>query len=87
MSILNQGGLFSLFLESFVYLLYLSNFSLLFCVLAVDRHRCIIQPDKPQFTSGVALLTTLLMVAASILLSLPMYQSAEVRNFTSFFEY
>ena len=30
----------------------------------------------------MALLTTLLMVAASILLSLPMYQSAEVRIFT-----
>ena len=51
-------------------------------ISAVDRHRCIIQPDKTQFTSGVALLTTLLMVAASILLSLPMYQSAEVRIFT-----
>ena len=47
-------------------------------ISAVDRHRCIIQPDKPQFTSGIALLTTLVMVVASILLSLPMYQSAEV---------
>ena len=58
-----------------------------FAFSAVDRHRCIIQPDKPQFTSGVALLTTLLMVTASILLSLPMYQSAEVRNLTSFFKW
>ena len=36
------------------------------------------QPDKPHFSGGVALLISLIMTLGSILLSLPMYLSAEV---------
>ena len=38
------------------------------------------QPDKPHFSGGVALLISLLMTFGSILLSVPLYVSAEVRK-------
>ena len=47
---------------------------------AVDRYRCIMQPDKPHFSGCLALLISLLMTAVSILLCVPLYVSAEVRN-------
>ena len=51
-----------------------------FIILAVDRYRCIMQPDKPHFSGGIALLISLLMTAGSILLCVPLYVSAEVRK-------
>ena len=50
---------------------------------AVDRYRCIIQPEKPAFSAGIALLISSIMTWASILLSLPMYLSAEVSKCAS----
>ena len=38
------------------------------------------QPDKPHFSGGIALLISLLMTAGSILLCVPLYVSAEVRK-------
>ena len=51
---------------------------------AVDRFRCIIQPDKPHFSARSALLISFGMVLASILLSLPMYINAKVSFKLSF---
>eukprot|EP00093_Oithona_nana_P011447 11447.XXX_332852_333412_1 [CDS] Oithona nana genome sequencing. len=48
--------------------------------IAVDRYRCIMQPDKPHFSGCLALLISLLMTAVSILLCVPLYVSAEVRK-------
>ena len=53
---------------------------------AADRYRCIMQPDRTQFGPNAALAISGLMFLAAIVLSIPMFKSAEVRT-TRFVDY
>jgi hypothetical protein len=48
---------------------------------AVDRYRCIMQPDRPHFNSFAAVSISLVMTILSVLLTIPMFVTAEVRFF------
>jgi len=53
--------------------------SLFFCsLLAVDRYRCIMQPDRPHFNSIATVSISLVMTILSVLLTIPMFVTAEV---------
>ena len=45
---------------------------------AVDRYRCIMQPDRPHFSSGAAIVISILMMIASVALCVPKFVTATV---------
>ncbi len=51
-----------------------------FVLPAVDRYRCIMQPERPHFSSGAAMIISFLMVVVSVLLTVPMFVTATVRT-------
>ena len=50
---------------------------------AVDRYRCIMQPDRPHFSSGAAIVISILMMIASVVLCVPKFVTATVSCFES----
>ena len=50
---------------------------------AVDRYRCIMQPDRPHFSSGAAIVISILMMVASVVLCVPKFVTATVSCFES----
>ena len=50
---------------------------------AVDRYRCIMQPDRPHFSSGAAIVISIFMMIASVALCVPKFVTATVICFGS----
>ena len=50
---------------------------------AVDRYRCIMQPDRPHFSSGAAIVISIFMMIASVALCVPKFVTATVSCFES----
>ena len=50
---------------------------------AVDRYRCIMQPDRPHFSSGAAIVISIFMIIASVALCVPKFVTATVSCFES----
>ena len=50
---------------------------------AVDRYRCIMQPDRPHFSSGAAIVISIFMMIASVVLCVPKFVTATVSCFES----
>ena len=44
----------------------------------MDRYRCIMQPDRPHFSTRVAVSISLVMTSMAVLLTVPMFVTAEV---------
>ena len=49
-----------------------------FFISAVDRYRCIMQPERPHFSSSAAMFISFLMMVVSVLLTVPKFVTATV---------
>ena len=50
----------------------------IFFISAVDRYRCIMQPERPHFSSSAAMFISFLMMVVSVLLTVPKFVTATV---------
>ena len=47
-------------------------------ISAVDRYRCIMQPERPHFSPRAAMFISFLMMVTSVLLTVPKFVTAQV---------
>ena len=62
----------------------MSSFSIM--AIALDRYRCIMQPDKRQLTAGVSVLISIGMVFVAFGMSVPLMMGSKLEDYVDFNE-
>ncbi|TRY73362.1 hypothetical protein TCAL_06016 [Tigriopus californicus] len=58
--------------------------SMAIVAIAADRYRCIMQPERPQFSTNTSIYLSIFMGVFAMILSLPMFFTARVRTLVIF---
>eukprot|EP00095_Tigriopus_kingsejongensis_P003900 maker-scaffold296_size217904-snap-gene-1.18 protein:Tk03900 transcript:maker-scaffold296_size217904-snap-gene-1.18-mRNA-1 annotation:"NPYLR8" len=58
--------------------------SMAIVAIAADRYRCIMQPERPQFSANTSIYLSIFMGVFAVILSLPMFLTARVKPFIVF---
>ena len=62
--------------------MFMSSFSIM--AIALDRYRCIMQPDKRQLTANVSVLISLAMVLVAFSMSAPLMLGSNLEDYVDF---